>query len=195
MIYEILTGEQPFKGEQPMQIAYQHANDSVPKPSSACAGIPVELDELVLWATARDPDDRPLNARVMLDRLLEIEKQTRSLESTSEFADRQTVLIAPTREVVERETQAIGSVPRHKTQPLAANHASALTFAAARRRKRGYWLFVCFSRQARRARGGISVPVPARTCRFLPSPASILVRQRRRSKTPVSRLRCHLDPI
>ncbi len=78
----------------------------------------------------------------MLDRLLEIEKQTRSLESTSEFADRQTVLIAPTREVVERETQAIGSVPRHTTQPLAANHASALTFAAARRRKRGYWLFV-----------------------------------------------------
>ena len=34
MMYEMLTGEQPYKGEQPMQIAYQHANDSVPTPSS-----------------------------------------------------------------------------------------------------------------------------------------------------------------
>ena len=30
MMYEMLTGEQPFRGEQPMQIAYQHANDAVP---------------------------------------------------------------------------------------------------------------------------------------------------------------------
>ena len=30
MMYEMLTGEQPFQGEQPMQIAYQHANDPVP---------------------------------------------------------------------------------------------------------------------------------------------------------------------
>ncbi len=33
MLYEMLTGEQPYKGEQPMQIAFQHANDSVPRPS------------------------------------------------------------------------------------------------------------------------------------------------------------------
>ena len=34
MMYEMLTGVQPFVGEQPMQIAYQHANDAVPTPSS-----------------------------------------------------------------------------------------------------------------------------------------------------------------
>ena len=33
MLYEMLAGEQPYKGEQPMQIAYQHANDTVPTPS------------------------------------------------------------------------------------------------------------------------------------------------------------------
>ncbi|HET6824315.1 MAG TPA: protein kinase, partial [Amnibacterium sp.] len=33
MMYEMLVGEQPFRGEQPVQIAYQHANDSVPAPS------------------------------------------------------------------------------------------------------------------------------------------------------------------
>ena len=32
MMYEMLTGEQPYVGEAPMQIAYQHANDTVPTP-------------------------------------------------------------------------------------------------------------------------------------------------------------------
>ncbi|WP_282820067.1 Stk1 family PASTA domain-containing Ser/Thr kinase [Curtobacterium flaccumfaciens] len=69
MLYEMLTGEQPYKGEQPMQIAYQHANDSVPAPSAAVSGVPPELDELVAWSTARDPEDRPRDAREMLDHM------------------------------------------------------------------------------------------------------------------------------
>ncbi len=75
MLYEMLTGEQPYKGEQPMQIAYQHATDSVPRPSAKNPGVPEPLDELVLWATERQPDERPTDARVMLERLREIEKE------------------------------------------------------------------------------------------------------------------------
>jgi len=67
MLYEMLTGEQPYKGDQPMQIAYQHANDTVPVPSAAEPGVPPELDDLVAWATARNPEDRPRDAREMLD--------------------------------------------------------------------------------------------------------------------------------
>nr|WP_241739975.1 Stk1 family PASTA domain-containing Ser/Thr kinase [Microbacterium invictum] len=74
MLYEMLVGEQPYKGEQPMQIAYQHATDSVPRPSAKNPGVPEQLDELVMWSTEREPDDRPLDARAMLDRLREIEK-------------------------------------------------------------------------------------------------------------------------
>lgn len=74
MIYEMLTGEQPFTGEQPMQIAYQHANDSVPYPSASVPSVPTSLDELVLWATERDPDMRPRDAGVMLAQLLEAER-------------------------------------------------------------------------------------------------------------------------
>ncbi len=75
MLYEMLTGEQPYKGEQPMQIAFQHATDSVPRPSVKNPGVPEQLDELVLWATERSPDDRPLDAREMLERLREIERE------------------------------------------------------------------------------------------------------------------------
>jgi serine/threonine-protein kinase len=75
MLYEMLVGEQPYKGEQPMQIAFQHATDSVPRPSVKNPGVPEQLDELVLWATEKSPDDRPTDASVMLDRLREIERE------------------------------------------------------------------------------------------------------------------------
>ncbi|MEW2011560.1 MULTISPECIES: Stk1 family PASTA domain-containing Ser/Thr kinase [Microbacterium] len=75
MLYEMLAGEQPYKGEQPMQIAYQHATHSVPRPSVKNPAVPEQLDELVLWATERSPEDRPTDAREMLERLREIEKQ------------------------------------------------------------------------------------------------------------------------
>lgn len=75
LLYEMLVGEQPYQGEQPMQIAFQHATDSVPRPSAKNPGVPEQLDELVLWATERSPDDRPSDATEMLTRLREIERE------------------------------------------------------------------------------------------------------------------------
>ena len=74
MLYEMLVGEQPYQGEQPMQIAFQHATEQVPRPSVRNPGVPEQLDELVLWATEKSPDDRPLDAAAMLERLREIER-------------------------------------------------------------------------------------------------------------------------
>ncbi|UWF76786.1 MULTISPECIES: Stk1 family PASTA domain-containing Ser/Thr kinase [Microbacterium] len=75
MLYEMLVGEQPYKGEQPMQIAFQHATEQVPRPSIRNPGVPEALDELVLWATEKSPDERPSDAQEMLDRLREIERE------------------------------------------------------------------------------------------------------------------------
>lgn len=66
MLFEMLTGRQPFVGEVPIHVAYQHVNDEVPPPSSLDRGLPVELDDLVRWSTARDPDERPHDAREMV---------------------------------------------------------------------------------------------------------------------------------
>ena len=73
MMYEMLTGEQPFTGEQPMQIAYRHANEPVPPPSAKNPKVPRELDELVLWATAKDPEQRPADARALLEQVRDAE--------------------------------------------------------------------------------------------------------------------------
>jgi serine/threonine protein kinase len=62
MLFELLTGEQPFRGEQAVQVAMQHANSEVPPPSSLNSSVPELLDEIVLWATAKLAQNRPSDA-------------------------------------------------------------------------------------------------------------------------------------
>jgi serine/threonine-protein kinase len=72
MLFEMLTGTQPFTGEAPIQIAYRHVHEDVPAPSTVAAGVPRDVDDLVQWATARDPDERPDDARDLLAELREV---------------------------------------------------------------------------------------------------------------------------
>jgi serine/threonine-protein kinase len=60
--FEIFTGEKPFSGDEPIQIAYMHVNDRVPLMSTKRPGIPPELDQLIHRATNSDPDARPRDA-------------------------------------------------------------------------------------------------------------------------------------
>lgn len=69
MAYEILTGEQPFVGQTPIQIAFQHVNSEVPRPSSKLNWLPSEVDDFIATLTARDPADRPSNATEALSLL------------------------------------------------------------------------------------------------------------------------------
>jgi eukaryotic-like serine/threonine-protein kinase len=62
MLFELLTGRQPFTADTPIAVAYQHVNRDVPVPSSLVPGIPPAVDQLVLAATSRDPALRPADA-------------------------------------------------------------------------------------------------------------------------------------
>jgi eukaryotic-like serine/threonine-protein kinase len=72
MLYEMITGRQPFDGEVPIQVAYQHVNASVGAPSGEVPGLAAEVDELVQWCTARDPEQRPVDGNALLSELRHI---------------------------------------------------------------------------------------------------------------------------
>jgi serine/threonine-protein kinase len=149
MMYEMLTGEQPFTGEQPMQIAYQHANESVPAPSSRNPKVPRPLDELVLWATERDPDRRPRDAREMLEQLKEVAAEIDGTGPAPTLAQRTMVLptpavTAPTtvispRPMADSETQVIARGPRMAASPPPARRGGDGTPAPRRSRR---WIAV-----------------------------------------------------
>ncbi|MEU8269225.1 protein kinase, partial [Sphaerisporangium sp. NPDC049002] len=66
MLFELLTGRQPYQGDNPMSVAYRHVHDRVPAPSSLAGDVPPLLDTLVLSATDRDQNRRPADATALL---------------------------------------------------------------------------------------------------------------------------------
>jgi serine/threonine-protein kinase len=60
--FELFTGKKPFDGAEPIQIAYMHVNERVPRVSSVISDFPTDLDDLIYKATAADPDERPRDA-------------------------------------------------------------------------------------------------------------------------------------
>ncbi len=69
VLFELLTGQKPYQGEDPVQIAIRHVNDRVPAPSTLNPKISPEVDELVLQATNIDPDKRPRDAGALQELL------------------------------------------------------------------------------------------------------------------------------
>src|SRR5690606_36575925 len=76
LLFEMLTGSKPFTGDTALQVAYQHVHDDVPPPSTRASGIAPSIDDLVLTATARSPEDRPADACELLMELRETRRRT-----------------------------------------------------------------------------------------------------------------------
>ena len=58
VLYELLTGEVPFRGETPVSVALQHVKDRVVAPRIKNTMIPPQLEQVVLMALEKEPGKR-----------------------------------------------------------------------------------------------------------------------------------------
>jgi serine/threonine-protein kinase len=63
VLYEMLTGELPFKGDSPMSVAIQHIQNAPPSPRQRNPTIPRPLESILLHTLSKDPRERPASAR------------------------------------------------------------------------------------------------------------------------------------
>jgi serine/threonine-protein kinase len=77
--FEIFTGRKPFEGAEPIQIAYMHVNNRVPRISEFVKGVPEALDDLIYRVTSSDPDQRPRDAAIFHQELLSLNPQEKQL--------------------------------------------------------------------------------------------------------------------
>ena len=75
VLFEVLTGQKPYQGEDPVQIAIRHVNERVPAPSIINPALSPDVDALVLSATDIDPDKRPRDAGVLLEKIRELSEK------------------------------------------------------------------------------------------------------------------------
>src|SRR5919106_728650 len=71
VLYELLTGRSPFTGDTQVATAMQHLRAEPPAPRSIRGGIPRGLENVILTALAKDPDDRFPSAHAMRNALSE----------------------------------------------------------------------------------------------------------------------------
>lgn len=72
MLFEMLTGDKPHAADTPIQVAYRHVNEDVAAPSTLVPELPDYVDALVARATARDPERRSPDARVLLHQVRQV---------------------------------------------------------------------------------------------------------------------------
>lgn len=65
MLFELLTGRAPFKGDSAVSVAYQHVAEMPPLPSAIAADISPELDRMVMKSLAKRPEERYQDAAAM----------------------------------------------------------------------------------------------------------------------------------
>ncbi|MBN2177659.1 MAG: Stk1 family PASTA domain-containing Ser/Thr kinase [Demequinaceae bacterium] len=75
LLFELVTGRQPFTGSSAIEIAARHVHEDVPAPSSYVPWLPPEFDALIAKLTERDPNLRPFDANEALPLL----RETRSM--------------------------------------------------------------------------------------------------------------------
>ncbi len=127
ILYELLTGKKPHEGETPIQVAYKHVHEDVPPPSRRVAGIPDYVDALVARATARDREQRPADAGVLLHHLRRVNQAvTSGVRSDAELVED----LLPRRSTDTAEVLRRQGPPRGDTTPEPWDHAEMAALLA-----------------------------------------------------------------
>ncbi|MGI8910044.1 MAG: Stk1 family PASTA domain-containing Ser/Thr kinase [Rubrobacteraceae bacterium] len=69
VLFEMLTGELPFRGDSPITVSMKHINEPPPPPKELNPDLPEGVNALVLKLLAKDPDDRYADAEDLIEDL------------------------------------------------------------------------------------------------------------------------------
>lgn len=83
VMYEMLTGNVPFDGENPVNVALKHINEEMIPPSKLVSGIPPRIEQIVMKATSKFPTSRFSSADEMIKELDDIEFVSRIVGATT----------------------------------------------------------------------------------------------------------------
>ena len=82
VLYEMITGKMPFKGEYEQAMVYSILNDKPEPPTGIRTGVPMELERLINKALSKDPEERYQHIDEMLVDLRKV-KTTKDISETT----------------------------------------------------------------------------------------------------------------
>ena len=85
MMYEMLAGVMPFRGETAVEIAMKHLKNPMPSIIKANNSVPQSVENIILKATAKNPKNRYNNVRELYDDLKTCQDKSRKDEKRITF--------------------------------------------------------------------------------------------------------------
>ena len=82
LLYRMLTGQLPFNGETMFEYMQQRQTGRYSAPTTVNSDLPIEVDRFLADLLAQDPDDRPRDAYVVMQRLMDISKKQKTATTT-----------------------------------------------------------------------------------------------------------------
>ena len=58
VLYEMVTGVKPYQADTPMAVVIKHIHDPLPRPSGFVAGLPAAVEQTLVKALAKEPENR-----------------------------------------------------------------------------------------------------------------------------------------
>jgi serine/threonine-protein kinase len=92
LFYELVTGRKPFKAESAMDMFMQHVNGTFERPSRLVLDIPVWLDTLICQLLEKKPEQRPLDAHMVVNTLNTIQEKFEAQQSAGVEAVRKRLI-------------------------------------------------------------------------------------------------------
>lgn len=80
LMYELLTGKLPYRGDNAVEIALKHLKEPLPSIRNLIPDIPQSIENIILRATAKNPKNRYADAREMHEDLLTCLEESRKNE-------------------------------------------------------------------------------------------------------------------
>ena len=104
VLYEMLLGKVPFKGDSPISIALQHINEDIEFRAEEKARIPQSIRTLIKKLTEKSPEDRYQSSEEVIEDIEYIE-QNIDLDFIKQYDDFATTRIPPV-EIIDNKTMS-----------------------------------------------------------------------------------------
>ncbi|WP_129659267.1 protein kinase domain-containing protein [Rothia uropygialis] len=75
ILYEMLTGVPPFRGDSPYAVSMAHVDDDMPDLRRRFPEVDAEIVEIISWCCAKEPENRPQDAAALHGELEHIQRR------------------------------------------------------------------------------------------------------------------------
>jgi serine/threonine protein kinase len=118
ILFEMLTGRQPFESTTPMGVAVKHLTDPIPRLLNANSNAPIECQDVIDKAMAKDPKQRYQTAASMAQALAVIASRTK--KNPVSLGDERTERITPVKPVRVHPSQIppVSQAPVQRPAPI-----------------------------------------------------------------------------